>query len=593
MIKNKSGLRRGFFSRDAEVHKWAEATSLYLKGSKNLTLTNYLDQYVHAVSQAQEKTGYIFTYNQFHFPQCKWKNLQIEHELYSMGHFIEACIAHKESFQNETLFSRGLMCADLICQDFTLMAPSKTPGHQEIEWALLKLYHTTHDKKYLNCAQSFLEARGKHSLFALSLLKEGLSHMWRSFLIKRKNSNVKSHLKSMTLTENYTPNDSPLLFFKAIKNFLDGRYNQQHTVIRKQKKPEGHAVRWTYMMTAAANLCQEVEDKELQKTLEVSWDHMVCQRMYLTGGMGSRAITEGFGRDQELPSTQAYCETCAAIGSVFFNWEMTKLTKKAQYAELTDWTLHNAVNVGVNYDGSSYTYRNPLSCQKNYQRHKWFDTPCCPSNISRLWSQINGFCYTFNNKSLWIHQYWGKEQTLTHNNLKIKISNDSLWPWNGKGAITIALKRPETLTLHLRIPGWCKNPFLSLEGKKISIETKKEKTFFHQSQYMTITKKWPKSTVITYDWNMDIVTHKKNHNLAFSRGPLLYCLEGLDTSMSPQATQIIPQPSLKVKKIKHAKQNLLLLKTSDINKKTIHFIPYFFIANRQESPFTVWVKSTK
>ena len=146
-------------------------------------------------------------------------------------------------------------------------------------------------------------------------------------------------------------------------------------------------------------------DQTLIPLLEQTWEHMVNRRMYITGGIGSLPVLEGFGRDYELDPEYAYAETCAALGSMFWNWEMSQLTGKSQYGDLFEWQLYNASAVGMGLDGTSYFYNNPLTCRGDVTRQKWYEIPCCPSNISRTWADLGKFLYTSSGNSIDIHQF--------------------------------------------------------------------------------------------------------------------------------------------------------------------------------------------
>src|SRR5690606_33927886 len=109
---------------------------------------------------------------------------------------------------------------------------------------------------------------------------------------------------------------------------------------------------------------------------------------YVSGGIGSRWQGEAFGRDYELPAERAYAETCAAIGSVMWNWRMLLRTADGKYADLLEWTLYNAVLPGVSLDGQKYFYQNVLADDGTHRRQEWFGCACCPPNVARLLAQL-------------------------------------------------------------------------------------------------------------------------------------------------------------------------------------------------------------
>ena len=169
--------------------------------------------------------------------------------------------------------------------------------------------------------------------------------------------------------------------------------------------PVGHSVRFAYLETAIAMLARETGDATLVPALEQAWEHMVTRRMYVTGGIGSLPGMEGFGNDYELDPEYAYAETCAALASLFWNWEMAQLRNQAKYSDLFEWQLYNAAAVGMGLDGTTYLYNNPLTCQGGVTRQPWYAVPCCPSNLSRTWANLSQYSYTHNEGRIFLHQY--------------------------------------------------------------------------------------------------------------------------------------------------------------------------------------------
>ena len=90
---------------------------------------------------------------------------------------------------------------------------------------------------------------------------------------------------------------------------------------------------------------------------------------------------ESFGDPYELPSEQAYAETCASIANVMWNFRMLTLTGDARYTDVLERALYNGVNSGMSLSGNLYCYRNPLSSSGEKLRNPWYDTTCCPPNI--------------------------------------------------------------------------------------------------------------------------------------------------------------------------------------------------------------------
>ena len=387
----KTGFREGWFFADSDAHKWLDAAARIYALDPAPRLEALMNGYISLLQKCQAEDGYLYTYNQIHFPTQRWINLQIEHELYCHGHLIEAGVSHYQATGTRTLLDIAIKAADRIVADFAGKGPAETPGHQEIEIALLKLYEVTKQQTYLDMAHQFLAQRGQQKGFALSVVRQFVDVGKREKWVKEhKEDYLQSHPQAVVghvppVNAVKKPRGALLRWYLGA---LNGQYFQQHQPLVKQTIPVGHAVRFAYLQTAAAMYARITGDTVWLLTLKTSWQRMVQHRMYITGGIGSLPLMEGFGRDDELDPEYAYAETCAALGSVFWNWEMTQLTGEAQYSDLLEWQLYNAALVGMGQNGQCYLYNNPLAVRDDIQRRAWYEVPCCPSNLSRTWASL-------------------------------------------------------------------------------------------------------------------------------------------------------------------------------------------------------------
>ena len=611
----KDGIRRGFFFSDSDAYKWAEAAAISLNVSKNQKLSNILQDFIEIIEKAQQDDGYVYTYNQINFQNRRWSNLPMEHELYCMGHLIEAAIAHSKATNSKKFLNIAIKCADLIVRDFLNKSPELTPGHQEIELVLLRLFKITQNKNYLNLSQQFLERRGNIKYFAPIMIRSFLNQMKYEKTIKKylkKEHKHEKKVKSHDFSENIIKIENFLFTSRMLYSVLSGTYFQQNIPFSKMIKAEGHSVRWGYYMIGHTILSQETEDRSKISILETIWENTIKKRMYITGGLGSIPIIEGFGRDYELSNKHAYCETCAAISSIFWNWEMLKCTGNARYADLLEWQLYNASLVGISSEKNLYFYRNVLESDGVFQRSPWFDTPCCPSNLSRLWGMIGKYIYSVSPGTLWIHQYIGnnfsfsiplsnKEET---SSISIKLS--SSFPWEGKCEIAINLEKATFFSINLRIPSWAKEysilindlPFSSSKTDKTSKNIRTASGYSpYNSEYLTIKRKWNPDDIIKINFPMKITIHRSHpkvrtnrNKIAISRGPLVYCLEDLDNSKAkvPKARINLNEP-LKASFSNTLFNGIHTIEGKDFSDNSLLFIPYFLWANREISKMQVYV----
>ena len=387
---------------------------------------------------------------------------------------------------------------------------------------------------------------------------------------------------------------------------LSGKYFQMHTPIRKQTVPVGHAVRFTYLETALAMLYRQDADPTLLSTLQKAWERMVTRRMYITGGIGSLPELEGFGRDYELDPEIAYAETCAALGSLFWNWEMVLITGDACYSDLFEWQLYNAAAVGMGLGGDTYLYNNPLLSRGGIMRRVWFQVPCCPSNLSRTWASLGKYIFSSQANQLWVHQYIGCQAEINLDS-PVKIDLQSGFPWDGKVRIVLYPASVMDFTVHLRIPSWAGDFHVCINGDPFptqqpgspsrSKETPASGYDPRLAWFLPIRRVWSPGDILEVEFDLQFTLRRASprlrghqNKIALTRGPLVFCLESKDNpGVDILADCLDLQHPLSLS------NNPALLGGTDVitgrttSGKDITFIPYFLWANRGESQMTVWV----
>ena len=614
----KDGIREGFFFADSDAYKWLDAAARIHGNQSDPTLADLMGSLITLLGRAQDPDGYLFTYNQIHFPRSRWVNLMIEHELYCHGHLIEAGVSHYQATGETSLLEITRKAADRIVADFIGKGPAYTSGHEEIEIALLRLYQVTGHTPYLDMARQFLEQRGRKSrlLFSISIYRQYRAVLARLAFVRNERE------KYLALHPDYAPYKLPPgNVAKAARKSqrrwywseLNGKYLQQHAPIRKQIVPVGHSVRFGYLETAIAMLRRIEGDRTLLPALEKTWMRMVTRRMYVTGGVGSVAELEGFGNDYELNPEYAYAETCAALASLFWNWEMALISNEAKYGDLFEWQLYNAALVGMGLSGENYLYHNPLACKGSVTRKSWFSVPCCPSNLSRTMASLGKYIYSTDSSAIWVHQYIGSKATL-HTGMPVNMDMESGFPWDGKIRIKIEPSTPAEFAIHLRIPSWVYDadasstvrvnneppePLIHLESATPHhFEPAAQGYDARQSRFMTIQRLWSPGDVIKLDFDMPVTlrrAHPKVKGLggkvAITRGPLVYCLESIDNPGVDIFTARLDAGSLIPESVPELLGGITILHGQTVDGRPLIFIPYHRWANRAESQMTVWVNN--
>jgi DUF1680 family protein len=590
----KDGFREGFFFSDSDAYKWLDAASRIYALNADPQLASLMDSFIVLLARAQMPDGYIFTYNQIHFPNQRWVNLQVEHELYCHGHLIEAGVSHYEATGYQDLLDLCIKSADLLVHDFLSASNDKTCGHEEIEIALVRLFRVTGKEEYLELARQFVERRGRIPFFPIHLLRQFSSYNKRKeYVNELRRSYIAEHPehKSFLLPGDNFAKKPRFNRARWYLNALRGFYAQQHTSIRKQIAPMGHSVRFGYLETAIAMILRSKPDETLLSALEQAWERMVTRRMYITGGLGAAPEIEGFGGDYQLDPEYAYAETCASIASLLWNWEMALLTKNARYSDLFEWQLYNATNVGMGQNGDTYLYNNPLTVHHGITRKGWYVVPCCPSNLSRTFADLGKYIYSFDEDNLWIHQIVSSETTVEMS-VPVKIKIDSELPWNGKVKIHIQPETEKELKIHLRIPSWNSSNQSEERMTASGYEPR-------QSNFETISRVWsPKGETLEFNFDMSIKMRHAHRKVkghagksALTRGPLVYCLESVDNPNIDIFTAQLDTSSLRDEFVPDLLDGCVVIHGKTMDGQPLKFIPYFLWANRGESQMTVWVNS--
>ncbi len=484
---------------DSDPAKWLEAACYSLITHPNPQLAQLVDEVTDKIISAQQPDGYLNTHFTAIQPEMRWKNLRDWHEMYCAGHLMEAAVAHYQATGNPKLLDALCRYADHIDREFGPNPGQRRGygGHPEIELALVRLYHATGEKRYLELAKYLVEERGQP------------------------NPNYYD-------VEAVARGEDPRAF-----HFHTYEYCQAHAPIREQGKVVGHAVRAMYLMSGVADLAAEYDDPTLLAACERLWDNLVHQRMYLTGGIGPSGQNEGFTFDYDLPDETAYAETCASIALIMWNHRLLQFAGDGRYADIVEQTLYNGFISGVSLQGDSYFYVNPLASAGAHHRTPWFECPCCPPNVGRILASLGNYLYSTSAAGLWVHFYAQNTATMAVDGQPVQVRLASNYPWDGAIKLTVTPETPQDFALNLRIPGWCDEWAVKVNGAAAAATPA-------GSGYVAITRTWRPGDVVELTLAMPVQTVYANPNvrqlqgrLALQRGPIVYCMEGVDNGAGP------------------------------------------------------------
>ena len=581
----------GAVFQDTDVAKWLEAVGFSLACYPDEVLEKTADEVIDLIADAQCEDGYINTYFTIKEPDKRWTDLCEGHELYTAGHLMEAAVAYYEGTGKRKFLDCMCKFADLICDTFG-MEEGKIhgyPGHEEVEIGLIKLARVTGNKKYMDQAKYFVDARG--------------------------------------VGENYFMKEMSRLDYKMIfPEFADytPAYSQSHKPVREQTTAEGHAVRAVYLYCAMADLAEAYQDEGLLKACKTLWNNIVEKRMYLTGGIGSSGHLERFTVDYDLPNEYNYSESCASIGLALFGLRMAQITGESQYMDVAERALYNTVLAGIALDGKSFFYVNPLevwppACMEGTSkkhvkpiRQKWFGVACCPPNIARTLASLGQYVYSQRpeKRELYVNLFVSNETELDWNEDKISVKLQTEFPWVNTYSLEVKNVPAGGMNLMLRVPDYAQNYQVKADGKLYEENKEPEKGYrrVHVEKDTKIEVSFAVPAKFVY---ANPQVRADSGKAAIVRGPLVYCLEEIDNSQNLPAIFVDTDESLKEEKsdlfggiviVKAKGKKIVEASVSDslysgekpqLEDVELTAIPYPYWNNRGEGEMLVWMKELR
>ncbi len=556
---------------DTDVYKTIEGASYSMQTYPDKKLDKYIDSVLKIVAAAQEPDGYLFTartMNPEHPHEWagskRWEKVEdLSHEFYNLGHMIEAAIAHYQATGKRNFLDIAIKYADCVEREIG-DAPGKqikVPGHQIAEMALTKLYLVTGAKKYLDLAKFFLDKRG------------------------------------------YTERTDA--------------YSQAHKPVLEQDEAVGHAVRAAYMYSGMADIAAVTGDTGYICAIDRIWNNVVTKKLYITGGIGATGHGEAFGNNYELPNMSAYCETCAAIGNVYWNYRLFLLHGESKYYDVLERTLYNGLISGISIDGGSFFYPNPLESIGQHQRQPWFGCACCPSNVCRFIPSLPGYIYAVHDNDLYVNLFMSNTSNIKVNDKDITLVQKTEYPWNGNIQMEINPKGKQAFTLKIRIPGWLRgevlpsNLYKYTDDKTLNYQVKVNRKPVESQLdkgYFVVNRTWKKGDVVDIHFDMEPRTVRANNKveankgkISVERGPIVYCAEWPDNEFNILSVFMNRNPEFTVEKkndllyginqIKTSAQTLLYDDKGNLQteKVSLTLIPYYAWAHRGSGEMAIWL----
>lgn len=571
---------------DGDFYKFLEGASATLAVTNDLELRRTLDRIISVIGRAQETNGYIDTWVQLHQWQGDTNAIPFAHpenfEIYNFGHLMTAaCINYRATGETNLLYI-ACKAADYLCNVFKDPTPALAnnlvcPSHY---MGIIELYRTTRDPRYLELGRKFMAMR--------NLVEDGTAD------------------------------------------------NQDQIPFDEQAQAEGHAVRANYLYAGAADLFLEDGDRRLWKPLVLIWTNVVTEKMYITGGCGAlydgaapdgakdqkhiTRVHQAYGRNYQLPNITAHNETCANIGNALWNWRMYLATGDAKFMDVVELEFYNSVLSGVSLDGTNFFYTNPLrvtfplptDLRWPRTRVPYLNSFCCPPNLVRTIAESPDYAYGKSGNTVWVNLYGSSMlNTELTDGGKIKLEQETDYPWNGRVRIKILECGKKEFSLKLRIPGWAQSASVRINDGLADNSPKPQ-------SYFEIHRRWHSGDSVDLDLPMPVRLIQANplveedlNQVAIQRGPLVYCLESPDLPPGVNISDVlIPQDiQLTTRYDRHLLDGVAVLEgqallrppidwtgklyrdfePEELKRFGVRFIPYCVWQNRGPSEMSVWL----
>lgn len=559
-----AGKFQGIYFDDSDVYKVIEGAAYTLAQERDPALERTVDEVIDKIAGAQQPDGYLYTfYTVNRTLDQRWTKEREMHETYCAGHLFEAAVAYHQATGKRKLLDVAVRLADHIDSIFGPDKKHDVPGHEEIELALVKLWRATGQPRYLKLAEFFIAERGR-----------------------------------------------------SCGRTLHGEYDQDLVPVAQQREIVGHAVRAMYLYAGVADLAAVTGNPEYLATMDHIWRDVVQHKMYLTGGIGPSAANEGFTVPYDLPNDSAYAETCASIGMALWNQRMALLHADARYADVVERVMYNGALSGVSLDGEKFFYVNPLASRGRHHRQPWFGCACCPVNVVRFLPTVAGYAYAHRGPNVYVNQFIAGRGRIALPDGSVTLLQQTRYPWDGAVKITLEPERSTAFALHVRIPGWSQGPgspddlYRTVDqplSRAVSLKVNGQalRDLTMARGYARIDRTWKRGDTVELDLPMPVQRVKAHPKVqanlgrvALQRGPIVYCLEGIDNDGAARNLALPPAARLSAEfradllggvTVVTGEALLRLAKADQPQPSRFTAVPYHAWDNRAPGTMVVWL----
>lgn len=244
-----------------------------------------------------------------------------------------------------------------------------------------------------------------------------------------------------------------------------------------------------------------------------------------------------FSGDEWLAGTHPSqgTELCAVVEYMYSLEHLVRIFGDGHYADILEKVAFNALpaTISPRWDGHQYDQQvNQVLCTQakrnwtlNGDESNMFGLEpnfgCCTANMHQGWPKYTARLWmSTKDNGLAVVSY--SPCTLTtkvNDGEKVKVKVETHYPFKNNISIKLTLSKETSFPLKLRIPDWCKEPKITVNGELLNGQV-------NESGYVTLDRIWKNNDQIELLFPMRITLHKRaDFAVSITRGPLVYALQ--------------------------------------------------------------------
>ena len=452
--------RPGRQSWDGEhVGKWLHAATLAWVNTGDPLLRQKLDFVAAELVKCQLPDGYLGTY----LEKDRWT----EWDVWAHKYNLIGLITYMRYTGNQAPLTACRRMADLLCRSF-----GDQPGQRHII------------------------AAGFHTGMASTSVLEPMMLLYRMTGETRYLDFCKYILRS------WEEPDGP----KIISTLLTSK--------RVDQVGDAKAYEMLSCLNGALEFYRTIGDPKILEACLNAWQDIVDHRLYLTG---TASYCEVFHGDFDFPNVNDVGETCVTVTWLQFNAQLLRLTGEKRFADQIEKTVLNQLMGAQSCDGTKWGYYVQMEGRKPYTNN--LDGNCCLSSGPRGVALVATFALATDADGVVVNLYDAGTARLTlHDGSSVALATQTEYPASGDIEITVTSAPKAPFVIRLRIPGWCEEAGVQINGRNAKGNTGAD-------GYLAIQRLWRDQDKIQLHFKMKprilIGDHKNEGKLAVLYGPLV------------------------------------------------------------------------